>query len=365
MATYSYSEEKTKFLRLSFPNSSGIGQSWEPGFSKSSGKKHRTACGKIGLPDTIKKYLCWSDCFRTVFVTEERNAFSRRPARTGGSNLKRLANIIKSLALILWISLGAVGRFWRWRLSLWLHPDRLMESTQKSMKQTLLFIRHGQTTWNVEHLLPGQLPGVELTEFGREQAERLAEALNVLPLTAIISSPLERARDTAAYLARSRDLPVLIEDDLKDTNVGHWAGQNYDELRKNDPAWNEFVRNPSSAPEGIETFPEVQQRVTAAVERWLKEESIGNYLAFVAHADVVKLLLANYMGLDVARAGWLSIDNASVSIVELEQEQSPRVVAIGWNPQPGWLKPPVPAPADPPAQIEESQAGKSAGESQA
>ncbi len=236
-----------------------------------------------------------------------------------------------------------------------------MESTHTRMKQTLLFIRHGQTTWNVEHLLPGQLPGVPLTETGRAQAARLAEALHVLPITTIISSPLERARDTAAYIALARDLPVRLDDDLMDTNVGHWAGQKYDELQKSDPAWKEYVRDPSTAPAGVETFPQVQQRVLAVVERWRQQEATSPYLAFVAHADVVKLLLAHYMGLETARAGLLSIDNASVSMVELEPEQRPHVVAIGWNPQPGWLKlPPLPArvDADPTAHAEEPQAAQ-------
>lgn len=219
-----------------------------------------------------------------------------------------------------------------------------MESIQTNMKQTLLFIRHGQTTWNVNHLLPGQLPGIPLTETGREQAQRLAEALKMLPITAIISSPLERAQDTADYLARVRERPVWLEDDLKDTDVGPWAGKNYNELRKVDAAWMEYVRDPSKAPESVETFPQVQERVVAAVERWLKREETGNYPAFVAHADVVKLLLAHYMGLEPERAGWLFIENASVSIVELEPEQRPRIVSVSWSPRPGWLKPPVPVP---------------------
>jgi probable phosphoglycerate mutase len=212
------------------------------------------------------------------------------------------------------------------------------------MKQTLLFIRHGQTTWNVQHLLPGQLPGIPLTETGRQQAERLAEALRVLPITAVISSPLERARDTAAYLGRVCELPVLLEESLQDTNIGSWAGKNYHELQKSDPLWKQFTRDPTQAPEGVESFIQVQQRVVAAVERWLKQAETGNYPAFVAHADVVKLLLAYYIDLDVARAGWLSIDNASVSMIELEEEQRPRVVAISWNPRPGWLTPPSVAP---------------------
>src|SRR5579883_2866796 len=83
-------------------------------------------------------------------------------------------------------------RFLQWRIWLWLQPLSGQESAY--MKRTLLFIRHGQTTWNVENRLPGQLPGVPLTDQGRQQAARLAEALSVLPISAIISSPLERAR---------------------------------------------------------------------------------------------------------------------------------------------------------------------------
>lgn len=255
--------------------------------------------------------------------------------------------LIKSLLVMLCVYGRSAWYFWRWRLRLRWRPERDREGIQtKPMKQTLLFIRHGQTTWNVQHLLPGQLPGIPLTETGREQAGRLAEALKVLPITAVISSPLERARDTATYLGRVCDLPVALEEDLRDTDVGPWAGKNYNELQKSDPLWTQFTRDPTQAPEGVENFTRVQQRAVAAVERWLKQEQTGIYPAFVAHADVVKLLLAYYIGLDVARAGWLNIDNASVSMVELEEEQRPRVVAIGWNPRPGWLAP-IPPPVVP------------------
>ncbi len=290
---------------------------------------------------------------------------ARREKSVQGGYENVLAGLSKNLALILWNSVKATWRFWRWRLDLWHHPAQLMESTHTPMKQTLLFIRHGQTTWNVEHLLPGQLPGVPLTEAGCAQAERLAAALSVLPITTIISSPLERARDTALYLARPRDLPLRLDDNLMDTNVGHWAGQKYDELQKNDPTWKAFVRDPSTAPEGVETFPQVQQRALASVEHWRQQEANSAYLAFVAHADVVKLLLAHYMEVEAARAGLLWIDNASVSMVELEPEQRPRVIAIGWNPQPGWLKPPAPPASvdstthvDPTAHVEEPQGGQ-------
>src|SRR5947209_8238183 len=207
------------------------------------------------------------------------------------------------------------------------------------MKYTLFLIRHGQTTWNVEHRLPGQLPGIELTETGREQAKHLAEVLRPLPLTAIISSPLERATETAKYLAQGRTLTIQLEPDLMDIELGHWSGQNRDELSKSDPIWKAFLRNPLVAPEDVETFPQVEQRAVAAVERWLKKESTGAYPAFVTHADVIKLLIAHYLGLEARRARSLIIDNASVSIVELGAEDQPRVLTVSWSPQPGWLQP--------------------------
>jgi broad specificity phosphatase PhoE len=218
----------------------------------------------------------------------------------------------------------------------------MVERTQTSMKQTLLLIRHGQTSWNVEHRLPGQIPGVELNETGRQQAARLADALTIIPISAIISSPLERARDTASIIAEPHKLEIQFEPDLMDIQIGHWTGQSFDELSKNDPAWKAFVKDPTVAPGDVETFTQLQERAVAAVERWLKIESIGAYPAFVAHADVVKLLIAHYTGLEVKRAGSFMIDNASVSLVELDPEHSPRVLAIGWNPQPGWLKLPLP-----------------------
>jgi broad specificity phosphatase PhoE len=214
------------------------------------------------------------------------------------------------------------------------------------MKQTLLLIRHGQTTWNREHRLPGQLAGVALTEEGRQQAVLLAEALKVLPINTVVSSPLERARETAQYLISERSLELQFEPDLMDTNVGHWSGQVFEDLLRNDPAWKAYLSDPTVAPDGVETFPQVQQRAVAAVERWRVREKAGSYLAFVAHADVVKLLLAHYMLLDAKQAVKVHIDNASVSIVEIHKEGRPFVVAIGWTPRPGWLNLPVPQEAD-------------------
>src|SRR6266566_4909105 len=127
------------------------------------------------------------------------------------------------------------------------------------MKHLLLLIRHGESTWNVEHRLPGQLPGIELTGAGRAQAQRLARALSMLPLSTIISSPLARAVETGEYLVQGRALTIQLEPDLMDIELGHWSGQNRDALSQSDPAWKAFVRDPTVAPVDVETFPELER----------------------------------------------------------------------------------------------------------
>ncbi len=284
-------------------------------------------------------------------TTRHRGAIKKRQVRV--SLLRKSATFVCGWFQILVIYCVVAIRFLRWRKSIWRRLFSGVESTQTYMKQTLLIVRHGQTTWNVEHRLPGQLPNVALNENGRQQAARLAEALTILPVSAIISSPLERARDTAEYIAKGRDISIQLEPDLMDTQIGAWAGQVIEDIAKNDPAWKEYVQNPTVAPEGVETFPQVQQRVVAAIERWRSQENIGPYPVFVAHADVIKLLVAHYSGLETGKAGSLHIDNASVSLVELENEQSPHVIAIGWSPNPGWLKAPTPEILKKPTPTEE------------
>ena len=207
------------------------------------------------------------------------------------------------------------------------------------MKHLLLLIRHGESTWNVEHRLPGQLPGSALTEEGRAQAQRLASALRMLPLSSMISSPLARALQTAEYLVQGRALTIQLEPDLMDIDLGHWSGQNRDALFHSDPAWVAFVRDPLVAPADVETFPELEQRAVTAIERWLSQDATGPLPAFVTHADVIKLLLAHYLGLQAGRARSLSIDNASVSAIAVETGRSPLVLTISWTPQPSWLHP--------------------------
>jgi probable phosphoglycerate mutase len=219
------------------------------------------------------------------------------------------------------------------------NPDGQGTQPGQEPRKRILLVRHGQTTYNVEKRLPGQLPGVSLTDTGRRQAHRAAVALAGLPLSAVVSSPLERARDTAAIIARGWGLEVRLDPRLMDTDVGRWSGQVIEEIDKNDPAWKAFVAHPTQPPEGVEGFTEVTARVVAAVEAIRHDPDLGEYVAVVAHADVIKLIVAHYTGIQPDCAPYLHVDNASISALGFLGEHRPVLLALNWTPLPGWLAP--------------------------
>lgn len=183
----------------------------------------------------------------------------------------------------------------------------------KQRMRYVLIVRHGQTHFNVEGRLPGQLAGVGLTDEGRRQAHQAAVALSALPLSAIVASPLERARDTAEIIARGWALPVRLDPRLMDTDVGAWSGQKIEDVAKNDPNWKAFTEHPTNPPPGVESLAAVQARAVAAVEAALDDPTTGDYLIVVAHADVVKLIIAQYTGVAIDGVRFMSIANASIS----------------------------------------------------
>ncbi len=125
----------------------------------------------------------------------------------------------------------------------------------------LLLIRHG-TNPKVGKGLTGWLPGVSLDENGRRQAEGLAQRMADLPVAAIYSSPLERARETAEPLARQKGLEIVIEPAFGEVNFGDWQGHDFPEL-EHDPLWRRFnvFRSGTQAPGG-ESMLETQARIT-------------------------------------------------------------------------------------------------------
>lgn len=181
---------------------------------------------------------------------------------------------------------------------------------------TVLFIRHGRTQANTDGILAGWTPGVVLDETGRGQAEALAARLAPVPLTAVVSSPLERTVETMDIALAGRDLPRHLDDRLGECRYGAWTGQSLKALAK-DPLWGAVQSHPSSVvfPEG-ESMADMQHRAVAAVRDWNDRLGADAVYAVVSHGDVIKACLADALGTHLDQFQRILVDPCSVSIVQ-------------------------------------------------
>jgi probable phosphoglycerate mutase len=178
----------------------------------------------------------------------------------------------------------------------------------------LLLVRHGHTALTGRRL-PGRLPGIHLSAEGHRQAQRLAQRLGALAgVAAVYSSPLERARETAAPIARACRVPLRVEADLTEVDIGAWAGQPMARARQR-AAWRRLQHHPSGFRfPGGESFTEMQARVVGALER-LAARHPGQTVVAVSHADPIKAAVAHALGLPLDLFQRLVIVPASVTAV--------------------------------------------------
>jgi probable phosphomutase (TIGR03848 family) len=182
---------------------------------------------------------------------------------------------------------------------------------------TVVLLRHGRTTANAGGVLAGWTPGVQLDDSGRAQVQAVGERLAKVPLAAVVSSPLERCRETAEAVAAGRQLAVQTDDRLGEARYGDWTGRTIKELVK-DPLWKVVQQHPSAAvfpgPEG-EGLAQTQARAVAAVRAW--NATLGPDAVWLAcsHGDVIKAILADALGLHLDQFQRIVVDPASISVV--------------------------------------------------
>lgn len=212
---------------------------------------------------------------------------------------------------------------------------------------TLILVRHGRTEANATGMLAGRTPGVRLDATGAEQAARVGERLAAVPLAAVVSSPLERCRDTAAAIARAQPTRVRVarEKGLTECDYGDWQGRALKELAK-EPLWKVVQAQPSAAAfPGGESMTAMQARGVEAVRRRdaaiEAEHGPGAVWVAVSHGDVIKSILADALGMHLDLFQRIHVDPASVSIVRYTPTR-PYVLAS--NTHAGdlsWLVPPA------------------------
>jgi probable phosphomutase (TIGR03848 family) len=182
----------------------------------------------------------------------------------------------------------------------------------------VLLVRHGLTA-TTGSVLTGWTPGIPLDDRGRKQAEALASRLAPVPLDAIISSPLERCRQTAdAIAAAGQGRPAVLEDErLGECHYGDWTGQPLKKLAR-EPLWRVVQAHPSAVtfpgPDG-ESMPDVQHRAVAAVRDWNARLGRDATYLVCSHGDVIKAIVADSLGLHLDQSQRIQVDPCSLTVI--------------------------------------------------
>lgn len=190
---------------------------------------------------------------------------------------------------------------------------------------TLLLIRHGRTDANANGILAGRTPGVVLDEVGRSSTVALAERLKGVNIARVVSSPLERTRETASLLFKD-SFDIALEDRLLECDYGDWQGAKLSELAVHE-LWPIVQQRPDEMifPNG-ESMNDMSARASAAAREWdakLTTEH-GDKVVWVAvsHGDIIKAICADAMGLPLRKFQSLLIEPASVSVIHYSESGS-------------------------------------------
>jgi probable phosphoglycerate mutase len=191
---------------------------------------------------------------------------------------------------------------------------------------TILLVRHGQTN-STGKVLPGRAAGLHLAESGRKQADVAASRIGELDgVAAVYTSPLERARETAAPIGRATGHRPQVERGLYECDFGEWTGASLRRLmRKRE--WRTVQRAPSTFRfPGGESFPEMQHRIVTTLER-LRDHHPGRTIVCVSHADPIKAAVAHALGTHLDLFQRIVISTGAISVITWT-DGGPAVLAV-------------------------------------
>ena len=181
----------------------------------------------------------------------------------------------------------------------------------------IIFLRHGQAENNTKKILAGRTPGINLTEDGKKQAEQAGKMLESLNVSAIYSSPIDRAIQTAEIVAKHCNVEYKTDDRLIELNMGQFTLMPYEEIfKKHGNVFLKFYEGSSEVSEnGVETFAEVKKRVNEMVDFVISKHKHEN-VVLVTHMDPIKAMIGHVLKLDPEVLFNLIIANASLSIIK-------------------------------------------------
>ena len=174
----------------------------------------------------------------------------------------------------------------------------------------LILVRHGETAVNTEGRLQGQV-ATTLTERGREQAACLAVAVAALEPVAVVSSPLRRARETAAAIGAATGLDVEIDERLTELHYGDWEGSRFGDLPEG--TFDTWRADPTFAPPGGESLVDLRTRVVPCLEALLDRE---RPVVAVSHVSPIKAAVSWALGVGDETTWRMHLNVASISRVD-------------------------------------------------
>jgi len=200
------------------------------------------------------------------------------------------------------------------------------------VETTLFLVRHGETDWQREKRLLGTRD-VGLNADGVNQSQALVRALEPVEITEVISSPLRRAVQTAEIIAGSRDTEVARDPRLIDVRLGRWEAAYHSALAA-DPEYQRFMADPlSERTAGGEHLGEVRDRAVSSIQQALADNPSAENVAVVTHANVIRVLLAHYVGTTLANFHRFRISCGSASILRFSSDRElPRLLALNFLP---------------------------------
>ena len=184
------------------------------------------------------------------------------------------------------------------------------------MAATLILVRHAAHA-HLNKILSGRTPGVPLSDVGRMQAQRLARRLAERRPALVLTSPIERAEETAIAIADHARADLERADALTEIDFGEWTGKRFEELA-GDPAWDRWNRERGAArPPGGEGMGEAQARVVERLSAAAAARD-GETVVLVSHADVIRAAVCHVLRLELDGYWRFDVDPASATTLEWE-----------------------------------------------
>ncbi|OEU89382.1 phosphoglycerate mutase [Streptomyces abyssalis] len=215
---------------------------------------------------------------------------------------------------------------------------------------TLILVRHGRSTANTSGLLAGRTPGVALDDHGRAQAAALPGRLGVLPLTALVSSPMQRCQETLEPLVQARpELPLHTDERISECDYGDWSGRKLAEL-SDEPLMTTVQQHPSAAVfPGGESMRAMQTRAVEAVREWNArieaDHGADALFAMCSHGDIIKSVVADALGMHLDLFQRIAVGPCSLTVIRYTPLR-PFLLRLGETGELDSLVPPEPEPGD-------------------